>query len=537
MRFGLSLMLMGWCMLGVADAEEPAPAWKRVTLPTAETAVVAVAAGAADGRRIVAATSHGVLESSDEGTTWTARFQTPRAARITDLAVVPGSRTAILAATERGVYGSTDGLRWGRLFGGVGQAQRCTRLAVHPMNPALVVLGTEDGLFVSKDHGRHWAACLLPFAARHVMDAAFAPDDADRVYLTTTDGMYAGQISSGRWERRLGLHHAEAPGVEGPDVVDVQTAEEPGLLHRLSALATDPARPQTLYVASQRGMQVSQDRGMSWESMADPGQPRAVSRLLLVRRSPMALYAATAEGIARYDAVPGAWSWVAPGVLRPQVHALTASQTYLWAATDDGLLRLQLQLEPLSGASLPSPHELLSNFSHEPTIAAARDAAIRYAEVHPDKLKWWRRQSALQALLPKFDVGFDNKRSRDVHFDEGTFPKFQLVETENRDHGLDFSVNWDLGELLWNDQTAIDARSKLLVELRQDIVDEVTRVYFERRRLQIGALLDPPATPQALAEQELRIQELTARLDGLTGGYFSQHVWTGPNPKETAWKP
>jgi len=53
----------------------------------------------------------------------------------------------------------------------------------------------------------------------------------------------------------------------------------------------------------------------------------------------------------------------------------------------------------------------------------------------------------------------------------------------------DVSVTWDLGELIYNgDQTLIDVRSKLMVQLRNDILSEVTSLYFERRKLQIELL-------------------------------------------------
>ena len=87
------------------------------------------------------------------------------------------------------------------------------------------------------------------------------------------------------------------------------------------------------------------------------------------------------------------------------------------------------------------------------------------------------------------------------------------------------SLNWDLGNLIWNtDQTSIDVRSRLMVQLRDDIVNEVTRNFFERRRLQIELLTDPPSDPRVQLDKELRVQELTAMLDGLTGGWFSRQL-------------
>ena len=112
---------------------------------------------------------------------------------------------------------------------------------------------------------------------------------------------------------------------------------------------------------------------------------------------------------------------------------------------------------------------------------------------------------------------------------------FQLIKSEDRDASFDVGVTWDLGHLIWSDdQTNIDVRSKLMVQLRNDIVDEVTRTYYERRRLQVALLTQPPADAQVVLEKELRVQELTALIDGLTDGYFSQHTFVAPEPEPAA---
>ena len=62
------------------------------------------------------------------------------------------------------------------------------------------------------------------------------------------------------------------------------------------------------------------------------------------------------------------------------------------------------------------------------------------------------------------------------------------------------------------------------MQLRDDILDEITRTYFERRRLQIDSYMSPPEDLKLKLEKELRIQELTADLDALTGGCFSERL-------------
>ncbi len=58
--------------------------------------------------------------------------------------------------------------------------------------------------------------------------------------------------------------------------------------------------------------------------------------------------------------------------------------------------------------------------------------------------------------------------------------------------------------------------------LREDLLEEVTRLCFERKRLQLEFQGSPTEDPILKRERALRIQELTAHLDGLTGGVFCE---------------
>ena len=77
--------------------------------------------------------------------------------------------------------------------------------------------------------------------------------------------------------------------------------------------------------------------------------------------------------------------------------------------------------------------------------------------------------------------------------------------------------------MIWGEQQRlIDSQVRLLVKLRQDILDEVTRLYFERRRLK--SELSSCSLSAEVQEKRLRIEEITALLDALTGGYLSENV-------------
>jgi hypothetical protein len=63
-----------------------------------------------------------------------------------------------------------------------------------------------------------------------------------------------------------------------------------------------------------------------------------------------------------------------------------------------------------------------------------------------------------------------------------------------------------------------------MVQLRDDILDEVTKLYFERIRVKMELNSLSLEERKKRFEKELRLQELTASLDAFTGGYFSQHL-------------
>ncbi|MFH0771856.1 MAG: hypothetical protein V1933_04490 [Candidatus Omnitrophota bacterium] len=161
----------------------------------------------------------------------------------------------------------------------------------------------------------------------------------------------------------------------------------------------------------------------------------------------------------------------------------------------------------------------------EPSIGQLQRAAIRYAEVEPNKILNWRRRAALKALLPEVSVGYDRDIGDTIDVYNYGGKTTYSIGPDDKSHGFDLSAKWDLGDLIYNDdQTSIDSRSKLMVQLRNDILDQLNTAYFERKKLlrQLEKILDEKN--QVFVEKEIRIEELTATIDGLTGGYLSERI-------------
>ena len=90
------------------------------------------------------------------------------------------------------------------------------------------------------------------------------------------------------------------------------------------------------------------------------------------------------------------------------------------------------------------------------------------------------------------------------------------------DDGIGVRLAWRLDKLVMSsERIRVINEAQDIVKLRDKVLDEVTRVYFDRRRLQVEQLLSPASGLRDQIKAELRLQELTASIDALTGGQFS----------------
>ena len=104
---------------------------------------------------------------------------------------------------------------------------------------------------------------------------------------------------------------------------------------------------------------------------------------------------------------------------------------------------------------------------------------------------------------------------------------FDLLDRE-RDRGTDYDaavvLRWTLGDLAFHpDALDVSREAREVVELRDEVLDEVTQLYFERRRVLL-ALREGLQAAGESARLRLRADELAAGLDAWTGGFFSRHA-------------
>jgi hypothetical protein len=158
-----------------------------------------------------------------------------------------------------------------------------------------------------------------------------------------------------------------------------------------------------------------------------------------------------------------------------------------------------------------------------PDIRDVHKMAVEYAEVSPDKIKQWRAGAKWRGVLPRFAFKYDENYSDKVEFYKSATTTYMLEGPRDKRDSWGITLTWDLPDLIWNSsQTSIDVRSKLMVQLRDDILEDVTRLYFERKRL-IEEMVYQDGTDKAKDySRSSRIEELTAYIDAYTGGMFTR---------------
>ena len=206
-------------------------------------------------------------------------------------------------------------------------------------------------------------------------------------------------------------------------------------------------------------------------------------------------------------------------------------QTFLAALTQDGILRFPLVEPlnlPLTWQSTPERYALFRQLIRfEPSARDIHEAVIRYANLSNKKIKRWHRQSRLRAFVPSFSFNKDFDTSTNFDIDRGSTsePDRYIAGPDDINEGWNFDIDWDLSKFIWSsDQTSIDSREKLMVELRHDLLSEATRIYHERRRQQIEVAFFPLNSEQEILDKLTRLDELTALLDAMTDGFLSDRL-------------
>jgi len=162
---------------------------------------------------------------------------------------------------------------------------------------------------------------------------------------------------------------------------------------------------------------------------------------------------------------------------------------------------------------------LRDTLKREPKVADVVKMALDFYRVAPSELESVRSSARARGWMPVVSgfVGYNSGGSATASQQTITDPR--TVATTGAENVLVFTggLAWDLRELVFNPS---EVQTYAVVPMQRDITLEIVRTYYLRRQLQIRLALKPPTDPLALATLELRVEEYTGILNGMTGGSF-----------------
>lgn len=171
---------------------------------------------------------------------------------------------------------------------------------------------------------------------------------------------------------------------------------------------------------------------------------------------------------------------------------------------------------------------LLESLKLEPTCPEVQKEALGYFNIDKEAVLSFRKGAQLKALAPVLEIsgGYAYADTDEATKQDPLYPyeKFGYwLEKYAAGYGWELrgKLAWNFPQLVFNAEV-LDVAS--LAGLVQGILKEVTRLYYMRRRLQLDLILNPPADEATRLTKELRLDELTALLDAMTGGYFQREL-------------
>jgi hypothetical protein len=373
--------------------------------------------------------------------------------------------------------------------------------------PAAAAVATGAGVFLSRDGGR-WER----------LSPALPTGPASSVALRERDGALEcwSVIDGALWRTRLEGSDAQAVTTSVQETIPFAASGAPvDIVFGLPHAEVTVVFPDTLALRA--------GPAESWRILR-PALPPGATALRLVAGVGR-LWLATDRGLLVSPALEGPWSRSPPPPGSAPVRALAAGPALLVVAAEGRVLVADLDAPVPARQLAPASRE----FPREPGIGRVHRAALAYLELRPTRIARLRRGVARRGWLPELALRMSQDRdsaSRTDHdqaFVSGEVRRLIDRDSErSKDLDVSLTLSWDFGDLAYHpEEIDISREAREIIELRDDVLDEITQLYFERQRV-LAALRGLGSVPseQSLTLR-LRAAELAAGIDAWTGGWFS----------------
>ncbi|MFC1631983.1 WD40/YVTN/BNR-like repeat-containing protein [Candidatus Omnitrophota bacterium] len=500
----------------LAPAVSAQSQWQSLNTGLTNADIVSISICPGNSELICAASATAAYLSHNQGQVWDEIFSLrAQTGKINFISFSPDGPKTIYLATSKGVYATADqGASWRKIFSRPNESANLVNwIAYDFTDQKALYVGTANGLYASYDLGLSWTKLNRGLPEAGVRTIVVHPLDPQILYLANSYGLYRSKDYGKTWQRLyLTSFRAAEDTEEDPELAN----ENQGLIN---SIAIDSQELNSVFIATGRGVYSSLDQGESWQKLSDSGlRDDYINYIILAENLNYTLYAAGSDGVYGFSPEPDHWVQIYQGNKAFQAHSLAIlrQSQQLFAATNSGVLKIKQPQRQKLAEPEPIKRLLAEIAPGEPTIQQVQQAALRYAEVvRPERIKTLRRNAKLKALLPDFDIDYD----KTVTYDSGS-DRYYIGP-----YDWGFSFSWDIGDLVFNEQVRlIDSNARLMIQLRDDILNEITRLYYARLKLKSELVRKSPQADLEALGRALRLAELTANIDALTGGFFSAHL-------------
>lgn len=419
----------------------------------------------------------------------------------------------VYLGTIDGLYRSLDG---GRNFmriwqGRAGMAERVVNtVATDPFDPKTIMVGTARGLFISHDRGITFRK-EMNFYIRdsHIRGLYFDPEfkgllhmamggagmatpDAGKNWITTYWDLW-GPRSDVQW---IGM---------GPQNV--------------RALGTRDG-----IFASMQGGEFG-----TWKRRGLRFVGETVSHVL-VTKDPKIWYALTNIAVWRSDDVGENWRKVMQLGGREQarwIHAHQGDDKQMWLLTNRHVYRVG---DPPGLRRVRSDVRAQRRLLDMPDLTVFWRKVMDYKHVYFPDNQAMRNRAPWAALLPTVSVGGTYRTGRDLR-QISVFPYIfwsylYFNRMDNDSFGLEVMLNWDFGRLVFDRRELphFGRIERTLDHLRRDLSERVFRLYAEYRDTALRLVHRPPADRLIREYEHIRLREIAAFFDVISGDYWSKNT-------------
>ncbi len=469
-----------------------------------------------------------------------------------------GDEEIIIALTRDRVLMSASGdMKWRVVYPGE-DASVCAKPVSYSFDPdsGLLCCVTDKGIIMSSDMGVTWARETA--REKSISDILIVSGTS----LLAANGREAWEIMTGeenirrpliRFSEREKFHRIIAHREKGEILIvtseGLYRTERPHLSFERILYAQDlgmdeikafDCLKENYYLAASDGdVFYSGDQGSTWNRIAGLNCLQS----LHADSESLGVAAVTDKGeIYSYDAKKGEWSVTTKIDRGITINDLAfKADEHILAATNRGIFqfreeRLVNTKTRFFSSRLPENDETAFE---EPSGRQIQMAALQFYDLSPNKNRRWLKNASRSRYLPSLKITFDysDKKTKSLSIEnslgissDGTVvlgpDQIDYDETEQEAYSFQVSLVWNPGELLFNRDLPRTAKLiRHLSDREREISATVLQLYSERKKL----ITSYKENEKTISMEErillaLEIEETSARIDNLTGGFFSSYV-------------